>query len=184
MKEIVYSKSNNNLKKSITAGLNGFLKGDIPVIVCIGTDAIIGDSLGPIAGSIIKKRLPDAVLYGSLDKTITAKEIKTINLFLSKVHRKSKVLVIDAAVGEKEDVGKIKIGENPIKPGLGAKKDLPALGDVSIIYVAGERSGNNLAFGSLVRLSDVCGVAEVIEDSIIEYIEQQSEAETKISVSF
>ena len=184
MKEIVYSKSNKNLKKSITSALFDFLKGENPVVVCIGTDAIIGDSLGPIVGSIIKRRLPEAILYGSLDKTVTAKEIKTLKLFLSKVHRKSKVIVIDAAVGGKEDVGKIKIGENPIKPGLGAKKDLPALGDVSIIYVASERSGNDLAFGSVVRLSTIYGVANVIAESIIDYIEDQTEAETKYSVSF
>ena len=54
--------------------LNSFpSRDDTPVILCIGTDRIIGDCLGPMVGSMLSKesrnRLP---IYGTLDHTVHA----------------------------------------------------------------------------------------------------------------
>ena len=170
MNEFYFSPDDSSSAIAISKKLFSFLKGEIPVVVCIGTDALIGDSLGPIVGTMLESERSDLFVYGALNKTITAKEVKTVTRFLSKVHKDNKVLVIDAAVGNKQDVGKIKISDAPIKPGLGADKELPALGDVSIVSVISERSKNNYIFSTTPRLSPIFSTAKIIAEAIELYV--------------
>ena len=58
----------------------------IPVIICVGTDAAIGDTLGPLVGTKLKEAKIPAYVYGNLGKTITAKEIGAIKTFIANVH--------------------------------------------------------------------------------------------------
>ena len=177
MQEYFYSGSTDDSIKKISTALFSILKGEVPIIVCIGTDAIIGDSIGPIVGTMLERQRSDLFVYGSLTKTITAKEIKTIAKFLSKIHKSEKVLVIDAAIGSIEDVGKIKLSCAPIKPGLGAEKDLPALGDISIVPIVCERSKGNLAFSSTPRLSSIYNMSRIISAAIIRYVNEAKSSE-------
>ena len=169
MKEYSYSQNEKTVSYLLAQKMLEMLGGEIPVIVCVGTDAAIGDSLGPLCGTFIENKRRDLFVYGSLQKTITAKEIKTVRAFVQKVHPYSKVLVIDAAVGKRYDVGRIKISDSSIKPGLGADKDLPPIGDVSIIAIVGEKTKNNYEFFSLTRLSPVFSLAKTISEAVLYY---------------
>ena len=171
MKEYSYLSNEKSAARELANKLGDFLCGELPVIVCVGTDATIGDSLGPLCGTFIENKKNDLFVYGSLQKTVTAKEIKTIKSFIQKVHPFSKVLVIDAAVGKSDDVGRIKISSAPIKPGLGADKDLPPIGDVSIIAIISEKTKSNYEFFSLTRLSPVYHLAKIISEAVITYCE-------------
>ena len=175
MKEFSYSTLNANVSAHLSEKINEMLKGEMPVIVCVGTDATIGDSFGPICGTFLENSVKHAFIYGSLQKTVTAKEISTIKTFISKVHPSAKVLVIDAAVGRAEDVGSIKISDAPIKPGLGANKDLPALGDVSIIAIISEKTKDNYEFLKLTRLSPVYYLAKTVAEAVATYIKRTAE---------
>ena len=179
MSEFYYSSEQKNVSNYLTRKLGEMLKGEIPVIVCIGTDATIGDSLGPICGTMLEGRMKEEFIYGTLQKTVTAKEIRTIKTFISKVHPLSKVLVIDAAVGKLEDVGYIKISDAPIKPGLGADKDLPEIGDISIISIIGEKTNGNYAFMNMTRLSPVYYIAKLIADGIEGYYKEAKSVSLK-----
>lgn len=160
---------NSNADNNVSGSLKYFFGGDKPVILCIGTDAAIGDSLGPIVGTMLKKANIDAFVYGTLSSAITAKEVVKIKNFIKAAHTNSKILVIDAAIGDSADIGKIKIMPNPIKPGLGANKNLPSVGDVTIIGIVAEKSRANYAFLNLTRLSPVYNMAEKIAEGIIAY---------------
>ena len=116
------------------------------MIVCIGTDLSIGDSLGPIVGTMLHEYNLNAFVYGRLSETITAKDIRSIKSFVEKAHPKAKTLIVDAAIGEKNDVGSIKMSLAPIRPGLGANKDLPEIGTVNLIGIVAERSCANYSF--------------------------------------
>ena len=49
----------------------------VPVIVCIGSDLVVGDSLGPYVGSKLVNSIGNkAYVYGTLKSPITAKEIE------------------------------------------------------------------------------------------------------------
>lgn len=142
----------------------------VPVVICVGTDSAIGDSLGPIVGTKLLEANAPCYVYGNLSKTVTAKEILSAESFIKKVHPVAKTLVIDAAIGREEDVGKIKISDTGIYPGLGANKKFPKLGDGAIIGIVSPRSKNNEIFLNLTKLSSVYKMADVIAQGIIRYI--------------
>ena len=177
MNEFYYAADEKNIVSKISYKLSEMLEGELPIIVCIGTDATIGDCLGPLCGTFIESKRKDLFVYGSLNKTVTAKEIRTMTSFIGKVHPRSKVLAIDAAVGRASDVGSFKISAAPIKPGLGANKDLPAIGDVSIIAIISEKTKNNYDFMNMTRLSPVFGFAKIISDAILDYCDNATAAD-------
>ena len=53
-----------------------------PVILCIGSDLSVGDSLGPLCGTMLSERTgADIFVYGTLKKTVTAKEVRYMSEF-------------------------------------------------------------------------------------------------------
>ena len=139
-----------------------------PIVVCVGSDLAIGDSLGPIVGSILRYKTQglNTFIYGTLSAPVTAKEIRTIRTFLRETHRGQKILAIDAAVGEKGDIGLIKLSDTPLRPGAGANKNLGEVGDVSIMGVVAEKSVSNYGLLNTTRLNLVYSMSEIISDAV------------------
>ena len=170
MNEYYLKTSDLNGEDVIEKSLKEFFNGERPVIACVGTDATIGDSLGPIVGTLLTEMGAEAVIYGTLESPLTAKEISAAKEFISTVHPLSPLLVIDAAVGKSEDVGVIKILDGSIRPGLGANKDLPEMGSVSIIGIVSEKSLANYSFLNLTRLSPVYRMAKIVAEGVLGYL--------------
>ena len=141
-----------------------------PVIVCIGSDLVLGDSLGPLCGTMLKRKNLNAFIYGTLNEPITAKEVLYLKKYLSSIHPFSPVLAIDAAVGETEDLGIIKAVKRGLKPGLGVNKNLGEIGDFSLIGVVAKKSAENYQLFNLTRLGLVYKMAEVISSGVYAYI--------------
>ena len=139
-----------------------------PVIVCVGSDLAIGDSLGPITGSMLKYKTQGvkAFIYGTLAMPVTAKEIRYMRSFLKETHPKSQIIAIDAAVGAEGDIGLIKLTDTPLLPGAGANKRLGAIGDVSVMGVVAEKSVANFGLLNTTRLHLVYSMAEQISSGI------------------
>lgn len=142
-----------------------------PVFLCIGSDMAIGDSLGPLVGTLLKTKKVKAYIYGTLKKPVTAKEIRFTNSYLSILHPNSKVIAIDAAIGNTDDVGLIKVYKQGIKPGLGAQKDLQKVGDISILGIVAVKSFMNYTLLNSTRLNMIYQMAEIIADSIHLYLQ-------------
>ncbi len=133
-----------------------------PVILCIGSDLVLGDSLGPLIGTILLKKNLPAYVYGSLSFPVTAKEVGYAKTYLEKTHPHSRVIAVDAAVGNGEDVGLIRVLRKGIKPGLGVGKNIKAVGDLSIIGIVAEKSKGNDKLFNLTRLNLIYNMAEKI----------------------
>ena len=140
-----------------------------PIVLCIGSDLAIGDSLGPIVGTMLKKKGYGGVVYGTLTTPVTAKEVKYINNFLQKTHPNSPVIAVDAAVGDEIDIGLIKVTDTALKPGSGANKRLGKVGDLSIMGIVAGRGAFAYSALSLTRLNMVYAMAEVISDAILSF---------------
>ncbi|MBR7186590.1 MAG: spore protease YyaC [Clostridia bacterium] len=142
-----------------------------PVVLCIGSDLAIGDSLGPITGTLLRKRASDfrGFIYGTLKTPVTAKEIKYVDSFLRKTHPGSKIIAVDAAVGEEGDVGLIKVIGGPLRPGSGANKRLGKVGDVSILGVVAQKSAFSYSLLNLTRLNMVYSMAETVAGALSSY---------------
>jgi putative sporulation protein YyaC len=143
-------------------------KENLPVIVCIGSDLAIGDSLGPIVGSMLKFKTQGlgVFVYGTLSAPITAKEIGYMRTFLRETHKNSLVIAIDAAVGDSGDIGLIKLNDMPIMPGAGANKQLGSIGDISLMGIVAEKSVGNYGLFNTTRLNLVYSMSEIISDGI------------------
>lgn len=143
-----------------------------PVILCIGSDLSVGDSLGPITGTKLKKALAymNCYVYGTLSKPITAHEVKYMNEFLRLTHPDSPIIAIDAAVGNAGDIGLIKIARRPLKPGSGANKKLQKVGDVSIMGIIAEQSVFNYSLFAATRLNVIYKMAEIISEGVATFM--------------
>ena len=147
-------------------------QGAAPVILCIGSDLSVGDSLGPVTGTKLKQTLAglNCYVYGTLAKPITAHEVKYMNDFLSLTHPESPVIAIDAAVGNAGDIGLIKIAKRGLKPGSGANKKLNKVGDVSIMGIVAEQSVFNYSLFSATRLNVVYKMSEIIAEGVTSFV--------------
>lgn len=143
-----------------------------PVILCIGSDLSVGDSLGPVCGTMLKRKLSglNLFVYGTLSKPVTAHEVKYMNEFLRSTHPDSPIIAVDAAVGVAGDIGLIKISKRGIKPGSGADKKLSRVGDVSIMGIVAEKTMFNYSLFSATRLNIVYKMAEIISEGISTYL--------------
>ena len=151
--------------------LHRFLTDDRPpVALCIGSDLVIGDSLGPVCGTLLQERCRAGIfVYGTLRHPITAKEVKYLNEFLHDTHPGSPVIAVDAAVGAAGDIGLIKVTSGGIKPGAGANKKLEKVGDVGILGIIAEKSVFNYSLLNLTRLNLVWSMADIIARALSEY---------------
>lgn len=100
-------------------------------IICIGTDRLAGDSYGPITGELLSNySMPGIRIYGTLQKPIHALTLDSIVNEIS--DENTLCIAVDCAVGMPEHVGFMQISYEPVRPGSGVGKKLPAVGDISI----------------------------------------------------
>lgn len=137
-----------------------------PVIVCIGSDLAIGDSLGPIVGTLLREKSFCGYVYGDLRSPITAKEIKYIGEYLRQTHPGAKIIAVDAAIGEESEIGLIKISDIPLRPGSGANKRLGEIGDISILGIIAKKSSFAYSQLNLTRLNTVYQMANAVSKAI------------------
>lgn len=136
------------------------------VVVCIGTDRVVGDSLGPIVGSRLKRN-KNYTVYGTIDDPVHALNLRDTCEHVMLNHPHALVIAIDASLGKREDVGIIKVRHRPIAPGSGFGKALPPIGDVSIVGVVSKMDDRYTSLHQ-VRLCDVL----VMSDTITRIVEK------------
>ena len=127
-------------KKRMADTLRG-ITDSATVYMCIGTEKVFSDSLGPRVGTLLNENmLYPAFVYGLSEQNITAENLLYCYSFIRAMHPDSKIVVIDAAVGSAEQIGKIQVSDNGIMPGAATNKNLPSVGDFSIIGIVADRS--------------------------------------------
>ena len=146
-----------------------------PVILCIGSDLAVGDSLGPVTGTMLRRKGElFGYVYGTLKNPVTAKEVKYVDSFLRKTHPSSKIIAVDAAVGDENDIGLIKVVDAPLKPGSGANKRLGRVGDISVLGIVAKKSAFSYSLINLTRLNVIYTMAEIISGAITSYSLQRA----------
>ncbi len=149
--------------------INDFLKSNIInncLIVCIGTDRFIGDSLGPLTGTLLSKLELQIPIFGTLENPIHAVNLRRAMTQINNSYKNHKIIAIDACLGSSKSVGYIHVKEGSIQPGKGVGKSLSKVGDYSIIGVVDEavESGdseyenyiriNNVRLGLVMKMSE------------------------------
>ena len=146
--------------------MNACQKKQQPLIfLCIGTDRSTGDSLGPLIGYKLSKMLFDHrnfFVYGTLSHPVHALNLEKVLDEIKHAHEKPFIIAIDAALGSSESVGFVTLSQAPLYPGLGVKKSLPGVGDLSITGIVNVSGSLNHALLETTRLSVVMEIADAI----------------------
>ena len=154
-----------------------FLKNEM-LVVCIGTDKCIGDCLAPLVGSILVKQGFPFKVIGTLDNPVHAINIETVIKKITSEYPDHFIVAIDACIGFEDCIGDIQIKHCPIFPGKGVGKNLPHIGDISIVGVVDSFDNSDLFSIRNIRLNFIMRMAETIADSLIlaskRYLENQA----------
>lgn len=137
------------------------------VFVCIGSDRINGDSLGPFIGHQLERFHWDSVyVYGTLHAPIHALNLEDTMRELKDRHPSAIFVAVDASLGAKKHIGFITIGMGPICPGAGVNKELLPVGDIFITGILNESGCFEHLLLQTTRLSFVVEMAETITNGI------------------
>lgn len=137
----------------------------MPVVLCIGSDRLTGDCLGPITGSRLSARLGDRVsVYGTLESPVHALNLREVVEKINKSHANPYIIAIDACLGT--HIGSVTLSEGSLVPGAGLNKTLSAVGQLAITGIVGSCHGNTLNNLSTVRLGSVISLSEIISTAL------------------
>lgn len=101
------------------------------VFLCIGVDRSLGDCFGPMTGTLLQQ-LGVSHIYGTLDNPVHAKNLSAI---YAGIQKEKFIVAIDASLGSAGEIGYVKVKRSPILPGSAMGKELPSVGDLSVILV-------------------------------------------------
>ena len=140
------------------------------VVVCFGTPAIAGDSLGPEVGTILRedKNFP-AFVYGTLDRPVTGRNMNEWISFVRETHKGAVLLAVDACLGEASNLGRISVRSDGVCPAaVGGKKS--RFGDVGNIAFVAAKPGDaltELMQANAVYVSELAHkVADLIKSAV------------------
>ena len=137
------------------------------VFLCVGTDKMTGDCFGPIVGTKLIQYLKEYNItnidvYGTLQNPINHENLDSkIGEILS---RNSYIIVIDAALSKKENIGNIYVTMEKTILGNVLNKNKFKIGDISIKAVVGKDfkipkynfiSLQNVSLNFVIELADI-----------------------------
>lgn len=148
----------------------------MPVILCIGTDRVTGDSLGPLVGTFLaayaeqnflirqKRAFP---VYGTLDFPVHALNLENTWKQIKKKHPHNPVIAVDASLGTKRHLGYITVGQGSLQPGAGVQKNLSSVGDFFVTGIINTAVPEAQLALQNTRLSSVTGMACCIAHGLL-----------------
>lgn len=146
--------------------------------LCIGTDKVIVDSVGPLVGSNIDKKLCNVEVLGELEKNVHALNLEETALTID--GEENLVIAIDACMSEKKEKGTVVIANKPLLPGKGLGKYLGEYGDISIKVIVSDDYDD---FFRSTSLGFVLKISNIVSDGINEALKEISLREQGIAVS-
>ncbi len=138
-----------------------------PVVLCVGCDRVTGDSLAPIVGELLTRKynLP-AYVYGNMDYNVTAQNLHDTIGKVKSWHPHSPVIVVDAILGEADEIGLIKAYEGGCFPAGAYNKFTSKIGNYCVLGVVESKGVSRLTFLASVRLKIVTRLAQKIAKSV------------------
>jgi len=136
------------------------------VILCIGSDRATGDCLGPLVGDYLKNELPRIAVYGTLECPVHALNLESTVETIYEHYNNPFIIAIDASLGIPEHIGYATLSNNPLIPGKGVNKKLPAIGNLSITGIVNVAGFPNSILLQSTRLHIVMTLANCIGSAI------------------
>lgn len=133
------------------------------IILCIGSDKIILDCLGPLVGTILKNN-SNLNILGDLSNPITTKNLNSVTSELDKTT--NNVIVIDCCLSEdKNNINNIYIYNKPSLPG-GLNTNKTPIGNYKILACV-DHLNNPLIYSNNKSLFHVYNLAQTIANILM-----------------
>ena len=140
---------------------------DNTIIICIGTDRCIGDSLGPIVGSMLINKFFPLTVYGTIKTPIHALNLENQLKLIKEQHSNNNIIAIYACLGDDSSRGEMQVRTQPISPGKGVGKTLPDVGNISIIGIVDSCDNTEFFTNKSTRLDLIIDMSSVIVNTIL-----------------
>ena len=138
------------------------------VFLCIGSDRITGDSLGPLIGYQLSPYCSRVFhVYGTLDDPVHALNLPDRISYIHSRHPEALLVAIDASLGPCSRIGALSLHPYGLQPGSGVHKHLPHTGDISITGITNSESLHPYLALQTARLSTVIKMAEEVCECIL-----------------
>ena len=131
------------------------------VIVCVDTDKVSGDSLGPMVGNLLRHRYAvPCPVFGVEGRTVNGVNLERYKAFLDAHYAGVPVIAVDAALGEEDEVGKIRYRMGGVQAGGALGRKNATVGELAILGVVGVKGTDALStllevpFDLVERLAD------------------------------
>lgn len=168
-KSIYYFDSNKRdsfftFSKTLSGLLDLSLKEDNELIIlCIGSDRLTGDSLGPLIGyKLSKRKVNNVYVYGTLKDPVHALNLDETVASIYKTHKNPYIIAIDASLGSRQHLGYITLAKGALKPGAGVRKELSDIGNISITGIVNISGVSEVLLLQTTRLNVVMSMADYI----------------------
>lgn len=160
--------ASSQIKEYLFSKLEDLLNENRSIIfLCIGTDRVTGDTLGPLIGYKLKNlRKNNIFVYGTLENPVHSCNLVEILNKIDENFTHPYIIAIDACLGTVQNIGKVFIENKPLNPGLAVNKDLPPVGDMSITGVVNISGYLEFMVLQNTRLYTVMTLADCISNGI------------------
>lgn len=154
-------------KREFAFRLASVIDDRLPVIVCIGSDRVVSDMIGPlIAEILVNKYDVDAYVYGRLNNPIISKNLKSAFKYIKGKHKGRKIIVIDATLGKLSDIGMVKLINSGCIPAGAFGTQTQIYGDISILPVVSTIGVESKVFLSAMKFLTVYNMAKDIAECV------------------
>lgn len=141
------------------------------IFLCIGTDRVTGDCLGPFVGQKLSSYSGSGFsVYGTLFHPVHALNLSEMSDYIHSHHPKALIIAIDASLGEKKHLGYVTIANGALHPGAAIHKQLPSVGHIHITGIVNVSGVLEQLTLQTTRLSTVVFLADKIVQGILESI--------------
>lgn len=134
------------------------------VVVGIGTDLVLLDCFGVYTSELLKDKIKKVdkerfFVYGGFGKKnmVHGMNVGKFSEYLKEKHPNAFVIGVDACVTSRYDeIGIVSLHKSPIKPGAGTGKELPPIGDISLISILADNNDAMFVYNNnKTRMCDV-----------------------------
>ncbi len=155
------------------------------IFLCIGTSKIMGDSIGPIVGTNLKKDLKKYLKFkrnlniennnikiiGDMSNNFSYNNIEDNIKIIKNTSKNNFIIVIDSALSSENNIGKIFVHNRGMKYAEALKRNNEIIGDMSIKAVVGKNTQNRFKnFTILKNISSqrIITMSNIVSKGIID----------------
>jgi len=166
---------NAKLVQDLQKQINSYMNQDFShiIILCVGTNKIIGDCIGPMVGQKLQTKLKEKknhqkiIIYGNMEETLNFKNARQVIENIYKIYEKPLMITIDSALGTEKLIKRIVVNQGWIKIGNSLERSICYYSHINVKGIVGENKSNfkeNIETLKNVRPGLVIGLAnDVVE---------------------